>query len=510
MRRKRNERLSLVFDLLDINAYTLDRDSGVDHTLISKWLKGTRPITRRSKQLLHVVDTLLRLDTEGRLAALIEPYRQNGETAAEALREYLIGEDMAGFVPTTRPHERQTTGDYPVQYHVFLGHKGFQQAALMMLDYIQTLPPGREVMALCQGRYEWLTGDLPFALQFIAKLQKSVKRGTRLLVINRRGYSIAETAAFAGPWLLAHLHGTIRSRYYDGELPRDLRFAVSIPGYWSAHVEEDAVVEDATYSAVYTDPKDIRRDEELCCEFLARSRNTSQYGFLQNTMGVEEDAPLWRDGPLPAWPGGYRPDGSIATICRVPAFGIMTQEEFVRLLGNTPMPRMPSYLLQETEQFSRGAHHVILCREDVRDALAGSPTPHAALSMLLHQDVFVPREVTAAQIVRLLTAMEKREEFEVALVPRVAFEKLQMEIVCWKDSASVGWLQDMSESVFADDEATSGSFHGAVLYVWDKLLASWKRRENVTRQLRKWLAGQGLDMQDKDSALVKNWDVMPR
>ena len=73
--------------------------------------------------------------------------------------------------------------DYVVQHRVLLGRRGFRKAALLMLDYLLALPPGREVVVLCQGRYDWLVGDLVFVLQIIQKLQKVVKRGTTLAVI---------------------------------------------------------------------------------------------------------------------------------------------------------------------------------------------------------------------------------------------------------------------------------------------------------------------------------------
>ena len=37
-----------------------------------------------------------------------------------------------------------------------------------------------------------------------------------------------------------------------------------------------------------------------------------------------------------------------------------------------------------------------------------------------------------------------------------------------------------------------------------------KRKDEVARQLRKWLAGKELDTREMDSANVKNWDVLPR
>ena len=80
----------------------------------------------------------------------------------------------------------------------------------------------------------------------------------------------------------------------------------------------------------------------------------------------------------------------------------------------------------------------------------------------------------------------------------------------WKDSVSVGWLQDLSQSVFSDDKATSGSYYGFIDYVWGKMLSGWKRRDNVMRQIGKWLNGMELDRTESDSAIVRNWDAMPK
>lgn len=494
---------------LDVSARKLAKESGVDQTLISRWRQGERPITRRSKMLPRVVNTLLDLDADSALHELLAPYRLRGETVKEALTNYLTGE------PPCAPLEHEglpalpNEGEYTVEYRVYLGQRGFRHAALTMLDYLSTLPPGRQVMVLCQGKYEWLVGNLPFVLQFIAKLKRAVSRETRLLVINRRGYSIAETSLFAIPWLVAHLRGYIRSQYYDGDLPSDIRFAASIPGYWSGHAEEDSGAEDGLYVAIYTDPRNIRRDEELCKRYLAMSRPASQYGFLKNPQGTEQTQRLWRDGPLPAWAQGERPDGSFFSFTRVPGFGVITADEFSRIAGESDRPPMPEYLFSSDGGFSPGEHRIILCREAVRDGLINARRRHEAISELLGRRVYVNREMLADQIDRLLIAM-KRENFKVALVPWVAFSKLQLELVCFENSISVGWLQDMEESVFADDKATSGSFYGAVGYVWDKLMAGWRSKERVAAQLRKWLSGKDLQPFKEDSATAKNWDIMPK
>lgn len=505
-------RLDFVMELLGVSALKLSEGSGVSNSLISRWRKGTRVLTERSGFLRPLARELLSCDAEGKLDEVLVPYRMQGESAEEALCIYLVGQDESDLPPRFEAPSIPEQGEYVAHHRVLLGHRGFRKAALVMLDYLLTLPPNREVVVLCQGRYDWLVGDLVFVLQFIQKLQCVVKRGTTLTVINRRGYSIAETAAFAGPWLTAHLRGYIRSRYYDGELPVGDRFIASIKGYWCGYAIEDDTAEDGLYITLHTDPREIRRAQALCDAYRAESDPASQYGFLQDPCGKADTPRLWENAPLPRWPQpeAKTPTGTFYALCRTPSFGIMTRSEWDDLRGNDESPALPPYIFSEDEPFSLGSHRIILCKEDIREALAQTHTRSLPLSLLLHHDVFVTKEMLINQIKRLHDTMEAWEDFEVALVPRAAFTKLGLELICWQNSASVGWLQDGTESVFANDKATSGSFYGFIDYTWGKLQKGWKRKTTVARTLRKWIAGKGLDEQDPQGAKVRNWDILPK
>lgn len=493
---------------LGVSARTLGRESGVDHTLLSRWQQGKRVLRAENKQLPRLAEAMLRLDSAGTLHGLLAAYRMPGETALETLCAFLTDtKEAARHTQLKGPLKRQTTGSYVVTYQVHLGKRGFRRAALAMLDEARTLPTGQTITVLAQGRYEWIVGNLPFVMQFLMKLRPLLAQGTRLMVINRRGYSVAETAAFAGPWLLAHLKGYIRSRYYDGDLPPSLRFAASIPGYWSARAIEDVEVEDNLFVSLHTDSMEIKREEALVQAYMEKSTHASQYGFFASPLGNADNPRLWQPGSMPRWEGGAVPDGTFHTIVRVPGFGLMTRAEYDTIRGQDT-PAVPDYLFAE-KGIAAGRHRIILCREDIREGLQKARRMHEPLTTLLGRRVFISREMLAAQLQRLLEAMASREDFEVALVPRVAFTKLQMEMVCWKDGASVCWLQDMKESVYADDRATSGSFYGWIDYAWDKLLAGWKRKKTVRQQLNRWLRGEGLTEHEESSAVVRNWDVGP-
>lgn len=502
-------RLEVVMRLLDLSAYALERESGVDNTLISKWQQGVRPMTRRSKKLRVLAEAIVRLDRDNVLGDFIAPYRQQGESAVDGLHAYLMDMEQEGLTPRIAPVERQLTGGYTVEYRVFLGQQGYRDAALIMLDYLLTLPPDQELFVLNEANYEWVKGNLPFVMQFLSKLRKVFDRGVRMQVISRKEDTRSEITAFAGPWMVAHLMGHIRTSYYEGALPAGICYAGLIPGYWSATAEDDPEVEDSLYTEMHTDVKALRQVEGMLAVCLSKRLPAAQYDFFANPAGSEKAPRLWAYGPLPGRAGMAPPSGCFHTISRVPAFGMITQKEFAALAGPGQAQQYPAFLFRDTEGYAEGPHRIILCREDVRDGLRKQRRMHEALSALMHRRVFVSSAMLRAQIKRLLDAMS-RQDFEVALVPRVAYEKIQMEAVSWKDSVSVGWLQGMEDSMFTDDPYTSACWYGAAEYTWERLLAGWKRKDKVKRQLRKWLEGKELEEAGEDSAIVKGWDLMPR
>ena len=505
-------RISFALDALSVSAAELSRKCGVDSSTINKWRTGSRGIRERSGSVRKVAAALLKLDADGVLAEHYAPYRGKNGNDTAAMTAWLSGTPLPGLTGRTEAPKAATTGDYLVQHMVYLGKSGFRKAALAMLDYLLILPPGQELTVLCQGRWDWFIRNIPFVLQFIAKLRKAVGRGTRMRMINRKGYSLADSSKFAGFWLTAHMKGYIRSLYYEGEMPREIRFVGSIPGYWSARAEEDNTVEDSLYVGAYTDPRETRRDAAICDEYAAFSKPSTQYAFFDSPDGNEDNECLWESGALPLWEekGANEPDGSFNAICRVPGLALLTKNEVVAVAGSRELPALPDYLFRDDETFVPGPHKIILCREDVRDGLSKERRRHEVITAMLHSRAFVSREMLATQIRRLLTAMHDRVDFEVALMPKSAFEKLELELVCFKNSITIGWLQDGSESVLCNDEATAGSIYGYVGVVWDRLHMGWKRKRNVQATLRKWLAGKELDAQDSDSAAVLNWDVLPR
>ncbi len=502
-------RIDFAMDALSLSAATLSRAAGVDASIINKWRKGSRSMTKRSAALTDVAAALVRLDRDALLFEYYAPYLE-GDHAGEAMAAWLMDDAPPGLWGRVTPPKAPTSGEHTVEHMVYLGRAGFRKAALAMLDYVRLLPPGQTITVLCHGKWEWFVGDLPFVLLFISKLRQAVTRGTRLRMINRKGFSLADAPPFAGIWLTAHLKGYVRSLYYAEKPPRAIRFVASIPGSWSARAEEDDSVADSLYLTMHTHPRETRRDADFCQEYALKSRPASQYAFLSDPLGSRENRRLWRMGPLPTWniKGAPLPDGSFFALCRVPGIGLTTWEEVYEIAGEDRLPPMPEYLLLGEGSFAPGPHKIILCREDVMEGFLKERRMNEVMSAILHRRAFAPRRILSSQVARLVEAMETREDFEVALMPRSAFAKLNLEMVSFRDSVTIAWLQDMSESVFNRDEATAKTFYSFLDYTWNKLQKGWKRKKTVSATLRKWMTGQELDQDWEPGAQEGSWDLL--
>jgi hypothetical protein len=503
-------RLDTVMALLGVSANRLSGLCKYTSQSISGWQRGAHPLTARNEALEPLAAALLSVDKDGRLDELLAPWRTGGEGIHRALCIYLTGEDLPALPARAAPPQIQSSGSYITQQQVLLGARGFRKATLMMLDYVMTLPPGRQIVVCAHNGFDLFLHNVPFALQFLQKMISVVKRGTTFQLVNRRGFGMENAGHYARFWLVAHLKGILRSRYYSGDPPEEY-FVASIRGYWSGVAENDPTADDGLIGTMFTDPRNIRKAEAHCDEYINKSAPASQYGFLENPQGDQENAQGWKPGPLPEWnePDAPEPDGSFSAICRVPCIGVMTKSEFKQAAGSDTPPPLPDYLFRE-KAFAAGAHRIILCREDVQEGLLKERRQNEPLSAILHRRAFVTPRTLAAMLTRMLEMAAQNERFEIALVPRSAFAKLELELVCWRYSASVGWLQDGSESIFANDPITSGCFYAAIEHTWGKLHKGWKRQSLVQRTLRKWLVGKGLDVVEPDSAIVRNWDVLPR
>lgn len=504
-------RLDEAMRALSLSATELAGEIGVSSSLVARWQNGSRALPTKGNSVPNLAAALSRLDTNGVLDNLLAPHLIVNESKEQALQRFLSGKEMPGLPLTETTSEVQRSGEYVIQQRVLLGVKGFRKAALLMLDYLMELPPGQNITVCVHGGYDLWHGSLPFTLQFLQKLMKAIRRNDSFTLVSHNTEGLDGSPWFSVWWLVVQMRRILNICYYEGAGPEEY-FVANIQGYWSGRTERDETAEDALISTLYTDPRNIRHDEAHCAQYIQRSICTGQYNFLEYPLGNDQYEKAWKTGGFPAIYSqeGRFPDGSFSSVTSSPSFGIMTHQEWESLCGDQAPPPLPDYLFSENAVYSFGSFRVILCREEIQAGLNKARLLNKPLSKLLHRKVYVPQEMLRNQLKRMIDAMENNPSFEVALMPRSAFGKLELELITWSNSTSLGWLQDGSESLLATDTLNCTSFSHAAEHVWNQLRQGWKRQKTVKTTLTKWLADENLDEFETDSTIVKNWDIFPK
>ncbi len=492
LEKKSGNHLDYLMGRLQISSSKLSEISGVDHSLITKWRRGERKLTTRSKGLRPIAAALLKIDSENAAKIIAAPYKIEGDSDEAALAMYLVSEDSPALKPRTAPPKRQVSGEYTVTYHVYLGKKGLRNALLSMMDYVMTLPPGQEIVSVMNEDFEWLTGDIAFMLVYIKKMKQAIARGTVFTTETHVEKTATDISMFAGTWAAEGMRGNVNSLYCDIELPKNVMLACCIKGYWSMRLYNDPEVEDSMYAAMYTDPIDIKQDVKLCIQAKACAQNMLKMDFLSSAYSVSP-----------------RSAKGFMAIQRTPCFGFLRQNEFKSIAGKDKAD-VPQCLLQPDEGFPQVPIKLIMCREDLLEALCKERKLNVPISEVLGHRAYVPSNTLKRQLSRLLEAMQERNDCEVALVPKCAFERIGVETLTLKESASLSWMNEPVRSVYTEDESITNSMYGFGDYVWERLLAGWKRKSNVVRQLKKWLKGEELDALYRETSAMRNWDLVPR
>ncbi|MDL2254594.1 hypothetical protein LJC49_11140, partial [Ruminococcaceae bacterium OttesenSCG-928-I18] len=235
-------------------------------------------------------------------------------------------------------------------------------------------------------------------------------------------------------------------------------------------------VEDGLFIQMHTDPLAIRQDTHTCEEWRSRAEALATYEVFGRYAEVNAET-----------------GSAVCAIQSVPGVGFATRAEFEAAIGGDA-PGVPAALLWPQDEAQTGPSmpvKLILNKDAVRTALQKQRTAHEVFGKVAGRRVYLPREILAAQLARILHAAEVRDDFEVALVPQKAFEKIGLEMVSFEGSALLAWTSDTLQSVYTSDETMRGSIHGFGLHTWDRLQAGWKRKRATL-------------------PLLRNWDVLPK
>ena len=487
----RRTHLDLLMSEMGLSALGLSKECEISNSLISRWRSGSRVLTVRSTTLMELSNALVRLDEDKKLEKIVAPYARLGAPLDEAVAKYLTAESIPLVSNRLDRPPIQYAGEYTREEYVLLGNKGMERAAMLMLEYLQQIPPGQEILLLVAvSKRFWRQRTKSFA-NIMQRLNAAFGREPRFTVIEASPDVTSSKLSFAGLWIAQNLRGLIRGRQYLGDLPPELVIAV-IPGYWAGAVEVDPSAEDGIASKYCADPRVVRTYEMRVRAMLEKCVPGPKYSALKNANSIS--LPITKDMPFNA-------------IVRLPLLKALTGAELNELDARESKLFVKSF--SDFGEFGPGHHRLILCREHMVDSMQSDSTYSLPLTLIEGKEVFVPKSIIACQIRRILEALEERRDFQVALVPMQAYSKIEIELVAWSGVAGFAWLQDGSGDFYDSNPWTLTSLEQAVSSVWNTLPSPWKAKDSVKAQLRAVLDGQKLRDFAHDQQIAEAWSPYP-
>ena len=497
---KRITRLDYLMSRLDLSSTAMAGALDINHSLITKWRRGERPLSLRSSRLSDVARFLIAADRDGIITRLFAPYVDSDKASAlvSPLMEWLCNEQEVSMPGVDIRPQHPHLSEYALSYRAFLGKRGLRDAFLTLLDIVASLPTSQQIMISCLDRYDFLTNDPDFLRLLIPRLQEVFKNGTTLSVICRNNPLPTAMGIFPGLWFTAHLRGFVRSLYHDEAPPlaTSEKLLAAVRGHCSLYMYDDFESADGAYLTLHADPVYVRH----VCGIYENQRLLAKplflYNFLSSPMSLLTDLEQERVD-----------SAALFMIQQTPGFCFTEPEELFEISRRQRDPTPSAFnTLLCPQHIENTSIKLVLCHEEIVAALKKGRQQHSGLSCILGRRGFLSQNTMQAQLRRIVKLLKSNDSFEVALLPRVAFEKIGLELHALDGVLTIAWLSDASQSAATTDAAMSSTLYRFGEFVWSNLLLGWKRKLDVIRQLNKWIKYE--DLTDPPiSRAVQNWNL---
>lgn len=496
--------LSLIMDILEVSTPRLMEAVKVDKTQVSRWRSGARRILVGSSHGEALADFFLGKDDA------------NQEEIKHVLKEnYPLGFDgeggikeaLMGWLSLPDQDEPEKTKKRTKFYYTYMAEKvdgmhvskltanedhvddqqgnheklplksvtGFLESRAVLSDAVEYLAGASEpadIIFVCPEGIDIITADESFSMTFLNNLTNMLKKGNKLNVVLRTDFKMSEVASFAGPWLVAHLTGYIKSWYYDDfrKIETD-KILVWVDGKFGIRISGDE------YNCqIVTDPDLVAEIGEKCKEYKANSVQRFLYNYFEEPDG-------YLKGVIP------RLDGDTYLYQRMPNVCIggtdyldeigVTKEEQALLTEQFPP------LMFEPGDFEKDVYYM-LCIDDLEDALDKPRYLHFGMEKILGRRIYVDTQILVNQLVRLKKLNKIHKNFHICFMKNDVFEQLVMEIGVWEWKCAMGWIKGV-QSTATNDNFNTLTLHGFCATVWGKIPGLFKSRAAANRTLSKLL-----------------------
>ena len=485
---------SMLAALYNLSGADISRHTGADQTLVSRWANGRRRLMPNHGWIEKVIDCFNDADQKRReplIPLLISQLVPTETTREEDSREYLI--NWLCKSKQSDPHEISTrellyqflispaifehTADKNGKNILLKRTYGIHEARMTLLslaDHLNSLREPTRITFICPEGIDIITRDPEYGLLLLGKMTEVFKRGFSLEVVMRTDFRMSDVSAMAGPWLIAHLLGYIKSRYYDDfrKIETDHMLIVA-DGCFAARIHGDDWCCEINNNIKY-----VQEIELVCQNYIDKSKIRFHYNLFANPSNYLANIHI----PV---------DSASFLFQRLPHL-FFSNQTFLREIGlsDDEVKRVttefqPLFPDLDQLQTDKVMYH-LLCIDSLESALDQNKHICYPLSEMTGRRIMISTQHLVDTLIKIQTMLKSNKNYHVCFLGEEVFEKIVMEIGVWERGVAIGWIPNRQST------ATKDPFNIATLYgfcdvVWNKIPAMIRKRIVATGTLKKLL-----------------------
>ena len=487
---------SMLLELYNISGANMARMTGADRTLVSRWTNGTRRLMPNNKWASLVSNVFLAADENPDkrfLPALMRLAYPENNFSKEDTRKNLIcwlcvkeqtrpdNIEKRSILQTLLLSSDKNLAETPdaglkssILSRVTNGISEARETLLALTDYLETVSEPVRIIFICPEGIDMITREPEYGFLLLGKMTALFKRGFSLEVVLRTDFKMSDVSSMAGPWLVAHLMGYIKSWYYDDfrKIEAD-RMLISAGDYFSTRIYGND-----WRCEVSSNEDEMQNTKDVCMNYIKRSKMRFHYEFFQKPDGYLLNMPIHESSAVFLFQ--RLPHFSIGGKTLIKRVGLNEKDSEKIFEQFTPFFIAPDELSPEAEIYH------ILCINDVEDALDQQKHLCHAISDMAGRKVFMSTQTLTEQLVELWRLCKEKHNYHLCFMNSEVFDKIIMEISVWDSCAAVGWIQGGRSTVTKNYTNTS-TLLGFCQVVWDKIPRLFKSKITANRNLKKLL-----------------------
>ncbi len=418
-----HKELSYVMELLNISGQKLADNLMVSRSLVSKWKNGKLPFNPSIYHFENVIDAIIKINNKQQ-AKILERFieqllpninKSNKNWMQEYLRLWLAGNlDVKEAI-------EQIDSDpslYNTNIKVYQGNQGKRDAFTDFFNYLQSLPPGQEILFSDMEDMSWLFENKQFMLYWKKMMISAIKNNHKLNIVHNTGRDITSITKIVFSWLPLYFSGNIQSHFYptvDYNLTPPTTYIIK--GHLALMSLCPLDNHKDRYTTIYKDPLSVKQMEKIFkaryekSEVLVEVFDSSKSSLEKLTKKIIT--------------AGRRLDDIYAYV-PTPVYSTMNHETLLAVLNEN---NLPSSVIDMAMTIHHEFHVAFIknikkynCRQfhdidTIRNYMENSESICLELSSLTRSPVIVSNKLFKKHMEYIIELLDTYPRFQIALIP---------------------------------------------------------------------------------------------